>query len=205
MPETVPWFVVGAIVLLAFTAHVQYPKVVKPRYFFYLLVLALASAGFYIDFRDLWGNRNQEWQITILLGSSLIVMGWVFTNEMAIQNSRKQHTISLITQLVTSSQRVRDMKTIRKSLPNRAAVSPAVFNYTDEAHHLAQAIDRELNFFEFIAIGINSGDLEEKMARRMLRGMVTFFVGQVRDYIDFWRRRDSETWEDVCALYERWK
>ncbi|HKX09042.1 MAG TPA: DUF4760 domain-containing protein [Stellaceae bacterium] len=204
MPETAIWFLVIVVLLFATTARVQYPRLVKLRYFFYALVLALASAGFYLDFRDLWGDPHQEWQITVLLGSSLIVLGWIFTNEMAIYNSRKQHTISLITQLVTSGQRVRDMKTIRKSLPRRAPVTQTAFDYTDEAHPLAQAIDRELNFLEFIAIGVNSGDLEETMTKKMLSGVVIFFVGQVRDYIDFWRRRDRETWQELCALYDRW-
>jgi hypothetical protein len=204
MPEIAVWFVTGAVILFAITARIQYPKIVRYRYFFYSFVLALASAGFYLDFRDLWGDPHQEWQITVLLGSSLIVLGWIFTNEMAIHNSRKQHTINLITQLVTSSQRVRDMRTIRRSLPNRTKLTPTVFNYTDEAHPLAQAIDRELNFLEFIAIGINSGDLEDRMAKRMLAGMMIFFVTQVRDYIDFWRARDSETWEDACGLVDRW-
>src|ERR1041384_1452855 len=108
MPDTAVWFGAAAVLLIAVVARVQYPAVVKRRFFFYALVFVLAAAGFYLDFRDLWGDPRQEWQITILLGSSLIVLGWIFTNEMAIHTSRKQHTINLITQFVTSDQRIKD-------------------------------------------------------------------------------------------------
>ncbi len=134
MPQTALWFALAIIGLFAIVASIQYPAVVKRRYFFYCLVLALAGTGFYVDFRDLWGDPHQEWQITILLGSSLIVLGWIFTNEMAIHSSRKQHTINLITQFVTSDQRVKDKETIRKHLPNRIALAPTLFNYVDENH-----------------------------------------------------------------------
>jgi hypothetical protein len=205
MLTTAHWFLIGIIVLFAIVARVQYPRFVRRRYFFYALVAIVSAIGFYIDLHDLWGDPDKEWQITIFLGSNLIVLGWIFTNEISLSNSRKQHTITLITTFVTSAQRVADKQEIRSRLPRAAKLTGALVNYDDENNDLIQSIDRELNFFEFIAIGVLSGDLEEAMAKRMLSGVVTGFIEQVRDYIDYWRGLDSETWENVCTLYDRWK
>ena len=205
MPATAFWFLIGIACLFAITAHLQYPRFVRRRYFFYAVVAALSAGGFHIDLRDLWGDPDKEWQITVFLGSNLIVLGWIFTNEIALSNSRKQHTITLITNFVTNGQRILDKQKIREFLPRGTRVSRTILNYDDENAALAQAIDRELNFFEFIAIGIMSGDLEERMAKRMLSGVLLGFIEQVRDYIDYWRGFDSETWADVCALCERWR
>jgi hypothetical protein len=200
------FFAAGALVsfLLRERRAPRWPPRVNARYCVYagVSVIALVALGFDI-INNVWGDQKQ-WQITIFLGSMLIAAGWVVTNEVTIRNSRKQHTINLITTLMTNQKRIEDKEKIREKLPRSQRLNRTILDYDAENDPLAQAIDRELNFYEFIAIGLATGDLDENIARRMLDGLLTNCVWQVEDYILHWRSKNKTTWEDVSELYKRW-
>ncbi len=178
---------------------------IRARYCLYSLVGLVALLGIAYDFYDIFHASGQTWQVTTFPGAVLVATGWIVTNELALRNSRRQHTINLVTTLMTNERRIQDKEKIRSKLPRGKHLNRTILDYDNENDLLAQAIDRELNFYEFLAIGIFNADLDERMAKRMLRGLVVGFVEQVEDYILYWQSKDRETWADVYALHKKWQ
>lgn len=145
-------------------------------------------------------------QVMSFAGAMLVAAGWMVTNEVAIRNSRRQHTITLISDYMIRRERLEDKRTIRRYVPksNISVSTVGGFSYADETHELAIAIDRELNFFEFVAVGLENGDLDPKISYETIRGILCPFIKQVRPYIDHWQTLDSEIWEHATALADRW-
>ena len=84
-------------------------------------------------------------------------------------------------------------------------MAPSIAPFDDENNCLTQAIDRELNFLEFTAIGIKSGDLDSYIVRHSLKSNLRSFYEQMEDYIDYWRAKDETTWENLASLYRDWR
>ena len=88
-----------------------------------------------------------------------------------------------------------------------AAVAVLVLLYTaamdnsgNETITLLKAIDLELNLYEFLALGMASGDLDERLLHRSRRGQFVSFYRQAGDYIEFWRSQDRRTWAELAAM-----
>jgi hypothetical protein len=132
------------------------------------------------------------------------MIGWIVTNEVSILNSRRQHTINIVIEFMHNPQRVKDKEVIREFLPNSSAkLTPQIAPFDQDAHRFIAAIDRELNFFEFIAAGIATGDLDPNLTRRCLRSIILNLVAQTKDYIDFWQARSPSTWEHLMRYADR--
>ncbi len=77
------------------------------RYYIYGVVLVVASLVSALLIAEAapdhpyrlksWLHPTDLWHAAPFLGSLLITIGWIVTSETAIRNSRKQHTISMIT------------------------------------------------------------------------------------------------------------
>jgi hypothetical protein len=126
-------------------------------------------------------------------GAMLVASGWIVTNEISIRNLRKQHTISLLSDFLIRKERLEDRKLIKKMLPKFALITTVTgVSFDDDNSDLLQAIDRELNFYEFVAVGLENGDLDPYITYSTVRGLMVGFVKQVEAYIDYWRARDAE-------------
>jgi Domain of unknown function (DUF4760) len=77
-----------------------------------------------------------------------------------------------------------------------------------EARHLnegAWALITLLNYYEFLALGIESGDLDEPMLHRSVRGIMCSLVDDARYVIAELRRNDPKTYANLAVLYGRWR
>ena len=61
-----------------------------------------------------------------------------------------------------------------------------------------------LNFFEFMAIGIHAGDLDEKMLRESLKSILITLTYVAEEYIKFVRIDSTFTYERLLWLKKRW-
>ena len=77
-------------------------------------------------------------------------------------------------------------------------------NFEAEDLDIGQAIDREINFFEFVAVGLETGDLDPNITERSIKSLAVNFYIQVEDYIGHWQSKDESTWEHFKNLSIRW-
>ncbi len=147
------------------------------------------------------------WRAATFIGSISVTVGWVVTSETTIRNSKRQHTISRITAQTSDQSRIANRRTIKAALPSSdSKLTVDIVGFLDnELHELPDAIDRELNFFEFAAAGIQSDDIDENLPRECLQGQFVNFYRQNQDYINHWRAKLQTTWRHIATMYQRWK
>lgn len=69
----------------------------------------------------------------------------------------------------------------------------------------AASLVKLLNHYEFIAVGIALGDLEETMLKQTIRGIVCRLVNDCRHLIAEEQKQNPKTYEHLSALYHRWR
>jgi len=176
------------------------------RHYVYAAILGLGL--FYLSTIALEAleNGQDQWRVTVFIGTLFVTFGWMVTNEISITNARKQHTINIVTDYMINTNRIADRQVIKAKLPKHTDVfTPAVAPYDDEVSAFVQSIDRELNFFEFVAIGLETGDLDQDIVERSFKLMARSFYLQTKDYIEHWQAEDDTIWEHFTRLCARWK
>lgn len=166
-----------------------------------------ALVAFLFLTRDILINHSDNlWRIAILLGPILITIGWMASNEVLLVNQRKHHTINLITDHISGKQRIKDKTLIRYKIgshPNK--MSRAIADFDKEDDKIIQAIDREINFYEFLAAGIVTGDIDKRIVERTLTANLCDFYEQMESYITHHQNKNPTTWEHYTDLYNNWQ
>jgi hypothetical protein len=178
----------------------------RRRFWVYILVGAVVASYLGLFIHDTAGRPDQTTLLAPFIGSILVSIGWVVTSEVNIGNSRRQHTITLITQHVFDAQRAANRDIIKKTLPSfESKLLPTLpIDFDDETSPLLKAIDLELNFYEFLAVGVASGNLDESLMRQSLGSQFIAFYVQVEAYIAHWRAKNTKTWRELSLMYTRW-
>lgn len=203
-PQFEWWMLHALVVLFAGTWMCFAPPRTPRRLFAYVGVGVVAYFVLFYTGRSALAV-GELWRASTFIGTLFLTAGWIVTNEVSIHNSRKQHTIAMVTDYLTNPQLVRDQATIHQFLPSAATkFTPAIADFKAQNHPLCVAIDRRLNFFEFLALGLFLDDLDEQIASEAFRGVVLSFYRQMEDYIEYWQGDDEETWEHLRWLYRRW-
>ncbi len=178
----------------------------RRRFWVYVAVGIAAGAVLTLLYKEIALPDGKFWNAAPFLGSILVTIGWIVTSEVNIGNSRRQHTIALVTHHAFDPTRAANRDTIKQTLPTyKTKLTATMADFGNETLPLLKAIDLELNFYEFLALGMASGDLDEHLIRRSLRGQFVSFYQQTEDYIDFWRLQDRRTWVELAAMYTRWQ
>ncbi len=160
------------------------------------------------------GLQNPQW--VLILSAVAAVTGWIVSAMVTIRNSIKQHTINTLLQSRLSVTYMESARAV-----NQRYFGPKACLYRLTAEEYAQNAPESrlhelgylLNYLEFIAAAIRFGDLDEKLMRMTLRGMVcnTFEVALV--YIDANRvtpldaagkPQPSKAFEHLAWLYDFW-
>ena len=190
--------------IVIFLFIVAYRGIIRKRHYVYLAVAAVAYYLLYYIGRNAI-EKDELWRASIFIGTIFVTIGWIVTNEISLINSRKQHTINLITDYMINTQRIYDKRMIRRYLPAYTTkLTAGIVSFDDEAHELCEAVDRELNFFEFIAIGLETGDLDLDISTRSIKTLMCSFCRQTEDYINHWQDKEPTTWEHMVALWKKW-
>lgn len=177
------------------------------RYFVYLFLLAAAVFTYTAALAALYNPQDQKdfWKFAgLFLGPTLVAVGWVVTNEVNTRNSRKQHTLTLLMQYFTNTQRISDKEKINKDLPYPMKLSTAKVNFDSRGEPLIEAIVRELNYLDFLASAVLHREIDERLFRRVFVTILPHYAEQLGDYIDYWRGQNPVFWEDFIALRDRW-
>ena len=83
-------------------------------------------------------------------------------------------------------------------------ISPDDVDFEDTRSSLIAAIDRELNYFEFLAAGIHRQDVDERLLQDCMQDIVCAFYRQMEPYIAYWRSKNRNTWLFLTLLHSRW-
>jgi hypothetical protein len=150
-------------------------------------------------------NTEEFWKYAgLILGPVLVTFGWVFTNEVNIRNSRKQHTINLILQYFTNAKRIEDKEEIYRQLPSDKTIDQIV-SFDDLLQDLLRTATRELNYFEFLASAILRREIDGKLMYRIFQDIVIRHGKTLGPFIKYCRKDSPSTWTDFVELYEQWK
>ena len=141
--------------------------------------------------------------------------GWVVTSMVNLHNARRQHTVNVLLQSRLSQAYQQRLRDVVKAFPVTPKVTPIKAGDWDVAENL-EAIDGVkylLNYFEFVAVGIRTGDLDEKTLKMSLRGILTTLCDMADIYIRYQRGELDEndgypskrSYEHMLWLRDRWK
>lgn len=155
----------------------------------------------------------------VLVGVVAAVMGWLVSSYITLRNSIKQHTINTLLQSRLSTYYQEQAKIINKTffapeMPLNDPVPLDVMLDPDEKKREALgAVNYVLNYFEFCAVGIRYGDLDENLMRQTMRGIIRRLCNRMMPYIRYTRGEDENgklkqpttQFEHIKWLLERWE
>lgn len=157
--------------------------------------------------------------LTQLGGFFFAVFAFLYNARERQSQSRKQHTIKILFDTRLSGEFRQHLERRKRHFPEGTTVdADEYFRFLeakrdadtsdDDAlaqRHSAEAVRSLLNYYEFIALGIATGDLDEDMMRRSVRGIMCNLVADMHAVVAEYRRRDPRTFEHLARLYASWK
>ena len=158
------------------------------------------------------GLEKSQW--VVLLGVVAAVVGWITSAIVTMRNSIRQHTVTTLL-----SSRLSETYMSQTRLVNARYFSPsgALYRLTEDEVKAARpeaqlaALRYLLNYFEFIAVGIRYSDLDEKLLKNTLRGILCGVYEAAGPLVSQRRRapagskaEKSKTFEHLEWLYDRW-
>ncbi len=144
------------------------------------------------------------------------ISGWLFAAAVQIRNSVKQHTVNTMLQSRLSTAFQERATKLYSVYPTLTGVTPIKKEdlHSQEARvkEALEAARFMLNYYEFIAVGIRSGDFDEALMRKSWRKIVVTLHTLTRELISHLRGETStgETtypmvYEHFIWLVERWQ
>lgn len=144
-----------------------------------------------------------------LLGTLAVVLGWLFNTRAQYMSSKRSHSIQTLMSSRLSEAYANHSNYANKVYTNLKKKHGDSYTLTvGDFESLEQleknAIIYQLNYFEFIAVGIRYGDLDELLIKNTLKTIIntnyTFF-GQI---IKSKQEASSSVYEHLTALNNRW-
>ena len=152
--------------------------------------------------------------LLFLIGVVSAITGWVVSSYITLRNSIKQHTINTLLQTRLSATYMDEAKLINKTFFGPSAdKDPASLAFLHDQENVAvlSSVDYVLNYLEFLSVGIRHGDLDEKVLRQTMRGIVVrlyekviHYMHEIRDVKDG-KAGNPQQLEHVTWLYDRWR
>lgn len=182
--------------------------------FLLLLLYAAFAVALWLELTQQTLQLNAAHWVGIA-GILAAATGWVVTSMVNLHNARRQHTVNVLLQSRLSQAYQQRLRDVVKAFPVTPKVTPIKAGDWDVAENL-EAIDGVkylLNYFEFVAVGIRTGDLDEKTLKMSLRGILTTLCDMADIYIRYQRGELDEndgypskrSYEHMLWLRDRWK
>ena len=197
---------------------------------FLLILMPLVSASVSSVYAQFPKTPNPQYTAfltatgTIVAAISVIaaILTFWFSTRAARRAQRKQHTITVLLETRLSAEFQGTIEKRRAHFPEYTDVS---FEDWDDARKAtapsgassevikAQKIKRDsalalttlLNYYEFLAVGITEGDLDEDMLKKTLRSIMCNLVDDSRYLIAGMQKVNPNTYEHLSNLYGQWR
>lgn len=146
----------------------------------------------------------------VVASASAAVVGWMTNAIVTIRNSVKQHTINTLLQSRLSAAYMEKAAKVNASLakPPGNTFAQISFEQVKNGDPIVSEVSYFLNYFEFIAVGIRHGDLDEDLMKGSIRGFVRKLCDVADEYIKASRTdaagNPTRTLEHLGWLYARW-
>jgi hypothetical protein len=140
-------------------------------------------------------------------GAALTFTGWLTREFFALRALRKQHTVTVLLQSRLSTAFNEKYKIMLAKYPVTKGITPVAANDWDDAAKIdaIEAVKYFLNYYEFIAIGIRTGDLDEDFLFLSLGGIVPNLWKLGENYIEFARKKHGSVFENLEWLKNKWR
>jgi hypothetical protein len=167
--------------------------------------IGLFALAFLIAFAlEAWRypSSGAYWHIAALIGSIIIAAGWIVTSENTVKNNARQHTITVILDYDRNPQHDKNWAVIIKYLPGADDIlGPPTASGIPDDHALYKAVNGELDYLEFIALGVLSEVFDNDMIKSAFQVDFITLYQTAKPYIDYERQTDGEIW-DLLPLAE---
>jgi hypothetical protein len=197
---------------------------------FLLILMPLVSASVSSVYAQFPKTPNPQYTAfltatgTIVAAISVIaaILTFWFSTRAARRAQRKQHTITVLLETRLSAEFQGTIEKRRAHFPEYTDVSFEDWDYarkatapSDASSEVinAQKIKRDsalalttlLNYYEFLAVGITEGDLDEDMLKKTLRSIMCNLVDDSRYLIAGMQMVNPNTYEHLSNLYGEWR
>ncbi len=156
--------------------------------------------------RDSFGQFKAEHVLSI--STALLAMcGWLFTNMISMRNLIRKHTIDTLLQSRLSSTYMRYADILSRhytDFDSRRKANPALRESPTD-HVDVHALRYILNYFEFIAIGIKRGDLDDEMLRDSLKSILRKNVEMSIHWIRRAQLDNPKLYVNLLWLHHHWQ
>lgn len=186
------------------------------------LALALTPAlGLNYAYTSLADSGAERFAV---LSVSFATLGWLATSWVTRSISRRQHTVNVLLQHRFSAEMSTYMTSILARYPigsqidageagklvaaEKSTGAERVTDHTADTDaarkSVCDAIDRVLNYYEFLAIGIKKGDLDAAVMKDFYRGMLTGLAEHCHGLVSLYRQENDRVYENLVDLYFAW-
>jgi hypothetical protein len=155
--------------------------------------------------------ENDATATGVIIGAGAAIVGWLFTTRAQCINSNKSHAFQILMEsrfsdeysknLVLTTKLYKDTK-IAENVRDPVLSWEKYENLTYEQQ---DSINYMLNFFEFIAVGIRCGDLDEKLLHSSLKGIINTNYEFYRIIIETKQKDHQLALSNLVHLVQRWK
>jgi hypothetical protein len=147
--------------------------------------------------------------VGIIIGAAAAIIGWLFTTRAQAINSTKANTMKILMESRFSDEYARNLKTTtklfmeqRKLTGDNCCLSTQDFEKLKD--YQLNSINYMLNYFEFIAVGIRCGDLDEQFMRQTLRTIILTNFKFYKLIIEEKQKKVPSALENLTSLSNRW-
>jgi hypothetical protein len=141
--------------------------------------LALYGFAHVLDFHIKSPGKNPT-AIVAYAAAWAALTGWMIQALIAVRNSRKQHTMSVLLQTRMSAEFNKNVAIIEKTFPEGSVISYSKANRNKQT---LSAVRYVLNYYEFIAVGLRHRDLDETLMRDCICSQMCRFLLRADDVI----------------------
>lgn len=155
--------------------------------------------------------ENDATATGVIIGAGAAIIGWLFTTRAQCINSNKSHAFQILMEsrfsdeysknLVLTTKLYKDTKIAENT--RDPVLTWEKYENLDYAEQ--DSINYMLNFFEFIAVGIRCGDLDEKLLHSSLKGIINTNYEFYRIIIETKQKDHPLALSNLAQLVERWK
>lgn len=147
--------------------------------------------------------------VGVLIGAAAVIIGWLFTTRAQAIDSTKANTMKILMESRFSDEYSRNLKattkifTVQRTIQGDNCCLP-VNVFSSSTPDEIDSINYMLNYFEFIAVGIRCGDLDEQLIRQSLRTIILTNYKFYKLIIEDKQKKTSSALENLTCLAKRW-
>lgn len=155
------------------------------------------------------GFTDSGQSVGIIIGAAAVIIGWIFTTRAQTIDSTKANTMKILMESRFSDEYARNLKITTKLFTEQRKQNGdncclSTNNFEKLQDHQLNSINYMLNYFEFIAVGIRCGDLDEQFMKQTLKTIILTNFRFYKLIIEEKQKKVPSALENLTSLTNRW-